>query len=163
MNVLSKLNAIRNRSERARKKFSLKKYLIFIFISCTFTAFSQVKKIKVKKETIVSDTADLVGVWYSKVLNDVGTGTFRIWEFKADGTFIEKRGNDGNVFYEPRPDGKYNLNANVLDIFQTSADGKPYNLIYTVEKKKDFLLLTLTKDSKNTGPGKQMKLTRKLY
>lgn len=111
----------------------------------------------------MTDTITIVGVWYSRVLNDVGTGTARVWEFKADGTFIEGRGNDGAVFYEPRPDGKYNFTNNVLDIFQTFAKtDQTYNLIYTVEKKKDFLLLTITKDSKNKGPGKQMKLTKKL-
>lgn len=139
------------------------KYLILILLSSALTTFGQVKKIKVKKEVAVLDSINIVGVWYAKVLNDVGTGTGRIWEFKADGTFIEKRGNDGASYYAPRPDGKYNFTGNILDIFQTSGStDQTFNMEYTVEKKKDFLLLTITKDSKNKGPAKQMKLTQKL-
>ena len=139
------------------------KYIIFFFFCSVLTTFGQVKKIKIKKDVVVADSINIVGVWYAKVLNDVGTGTGRIWKFKADGAFIEKRGNDGASYYTPRPNGKYNFTGNVLDIFQSSGStDQTFNMIYTVQKRKDFLLLTITNDSKDKGPGKQMKLTEKL-
>lgn len=135
------------------------KYIIFIFFCSVLTTFGQTKKIKIKKENVISDTINIIGVWNARPFSNEATNT--IWEFKTDGTFIEKRGYNGS-FYNNRPNGKYNFTNDTLDIFQTVSQDQTYNVIYTVVKKKDCLLLTITENSKNTGYSKRMKLTKRL-